>query len=302
MLLLYHSQESPADQAHPYLHSTMLLLYRTIRAPSRIRISYLHSTMLLLYRCPSTRRLPGSAIYIPLCFYFIKAEAGDFSSTVTDLHSTMLLLYPGLLSDKTGKSYIYIPLCFYFIATGQFGELLDRLFTFHYASTLSVLLRRLLQLFLYLHSTMLLLYRREKAKMFWRFPRIYIPLCFYFISDKHPKDPQPLSFTFHYASTLSLYSTALPHTKPYLHSTMLLLYHRGMPVQEVAEFHLHSTMLLLYRIECPSGWICAKEFTFHYASTLSYGIEIVARGFSHIYIPLCFYFISTENFGTDVRV
>ena len=58
--------------------------------------------------------------------------------------------------------------------------------------------------------------------------------------------------------------------------------------------YLHSTMLLLYR-----DWRDVEEwpqvpFTFHYASTLSRRRETVRRD-AFIYIPLCFYFISSRT-------
>ena len=97
----------------------------------------------------------------------------------------------------------------------------------------------------YLHSTMLLLYRngtRYESKL--------------------------ISFTFHYASTLSISAK----------STILILirftFHYASTLSPAAgpydrkQHHLHSTMLLLYLISlCRSLNIIV--FTFHYASTLS---------------------------------
>ena len=58
------------------------------------------------------------------------------------LHSTMLLLYLGTGGDLMTLRQIYIPLCFYFIKERKRQE--DHLikFTFHYASTLSLLFDR----------------------------------------------------------------------------------------------------------------------------------------------------------------
>ena len=75
-----------------------------------------------------------------------------------------------------------------------------------------------------LHSTMLLLY----------------------LQRGRGAERQGFSFTFHYASTLSLYDFRDSHRCVHLHSTMLLLY----PVQE-------------------RTYSKSDTFTFHYASTLS---------------------------------
>ena len=143
-----------------------------------------------------------------------------------------------------------------------------RIFTFHYASTLSNRVKMSGLIIPHLHSTMLLLYRSTSAGgkyfqsnlhstmlllyqswqscltcfdlhlhstmlLLYRFGCILVMVCF-------------LLFTFHYASTLS---TNHDHV-------------------ELLEAHLHSTMLLLY-------------------PPVSLG---VARRVC-IYIPLCFYFI-----------
>ena len=97
---------------------------------------------------------------------------------------------------------------------------------------------------------------------------IYIPLCFYFIDISFFRLFRHDAFTFHYASTLSIRGSLFQMRRTYLHSTMLLLYQRWLRASLYRIQHLHSTMLLLYpyRVVCP---------------------ECV----SHIYIPLCFYFI-----------
>ena len=77
-----------------------------------------------------------------------------------------------------------------------------------------------------------------------------------------------LSFTFHYASTLSRCPLFLRHVQIDLHSTMLLLYRFHRVLVIVVYDDLHSTMLLLY-----PDWLLPR------------GIP------SPIYIPLCFYFI-----------
>ena len=119
-------------------------------------------------------------------------------------------------------------------------------------------------------------------------------------------------FTFHYASTLSLFATRFPDMQSHLPSTMLLLYpgcsERCRNSPDVFTFHYASTL---------SGWkanfsFMIMKFTFHYASTLSRtaitasdaglnlhstmlllypAVRVRARIFCFIYIPLCFYFI-----------
>mgnify|MGYP001777477689 CR=1 FL=1 len=143
-----------------------------------------------------------------------------------------------------------------------------------------------------LHSTMLLLYPHSESALSLS-PRIYIPLCFYFIrSGWWLPVPRGALFTFHYASTLSC------------------IWSRGRLCGPV---HLHSTMFLLYPHTCLTVQSLPYKFTFHYASTLSCltaGLTTMLRylhstmlllypairpnvegGLSPIYIPLCFYFI-----------
>ena len=162
-------------------------------------------------------------IYIPLCFYFICKKTGS-QKTNLHLHSTMLLLYPRcyraesvlhphlhstmlllyleIRCNPSVPCHIYIPLCFYFI-----GET-----------------KKAKEYLMHLHSTMLLLYPIPKQSIHTSV-YIYIPLCFYFIPPalrrhilrSHLHSTMlllyrihfsyslsgPLSFTFHYASTLS---------------------------------------------------------------------------------------------------
>ena len=181
----------------------MLLLYLNSRRYTAKVTLNLHSTMLLLYRVKKCYYLYTSAIYIPLCFYFIGSAPG--------YHDACLL--------------IYIPLCFYFILVDATIEYIHSIFTFHYASTLSgrwcSIVRRhknhlhSTMLLLYrewrfegcgrvhnLHSTMLLLYLNTFSSSSERF-KIYIPLCFYFITGRLTPQRSGNRFTFHYASTLS---------------------------------------------------------------------------------------------------
>ena len=186
-------------------------------------------------------------IYIPLCFYFIPARFSNLSHFVN----------------------IYIPLCFYFIRVCHKAWDWELLFTFHYASTLSLTdclrwrIRESIYIPLcfyfiekiwdmstlnadYLHSTMLLLYRSAVHPGQHSIP-IYIPLCFYFIKYAFWDNAETVLFTFHYASTLSISSI----------------------LTDSDFLNLHSTMLLLYLEALKGNPPKANKFTFHYASTLS---------------------------------
>ena len=114
----------------------------------------------------------------------------------------MLLLYRSSTSTPAYIVSIYIPLCFYFIDTSKLDSRFRMIFTFHYASTLSIHLitcilsfdrftfhyastlsnsaSSRLSSFIHLHSTMLLLYLLSVA-LRSQIRLIYIPLCFYFI-------------------------------------------------------------------------------------------------------------------------
>ena len=141
------------------------------------------------------------------------------------LHSTMLLLYQVIHTFHNKHNIlIYIPLCFYFIFNALVNGASGLVFTFHYASTLSLTIFRHREQTLHLHSTMLLLYqRRTVSDHIWPLftfhyastlsnsclggmiflMLIYIPLCFYFIC----------------AGNLRFFCSNID-----LHSTMLLLY------------------------------------------------------------------------------
>ena len=207
---------------------------------------------------------------------------------------------------------IYIPLCFYFITACHVAAVPGHKFTFHYASTLS---------------------RQRHCKSFTDLS-IYIPLCFYFIQKAlievmysfknlhstmlllYPSVPllatlAKITFTFHYASTLSrtIFWPGPPNS--YLHSTMLLLYHPAGAARALID-RIYIP-LCFYFIACDfSGLVSGTAFTFHYASTLSQGIARLLSWCFHlhstmlllylmrpvndvssmsIYIPLCFYFI-----------
>ena len=127
--------------------------------------------------------------------------------------------------------------------------------------------------------------------------KIYIPLCFYFIPCGFFFHFSVLfSFTFHYASTLSCQSVRIMSRPRNLHSTMLLLYQIGTVQTLEPGQHLHSTMLLLYPTAGHAVKVADRKFTFHYASTLSKdALNGQVEGLD-IYIPLCFYFIRTHYF------
>ena len=154
---------------------------------------------------------------------------------------------------------------------GNNGKISICIFTFHYASTLSVIGIDLGITTLHLHSTMLLLYPWGDRVVFFEL-RIYIPLCFYFINLGRDYINVVNKFTFHYASTLSLPYAFLILKHRNLHSTMLLLYRIDSHRLGDQFRNLHSTMLLLY-----------------HDGTCNRGVGTV------IYIPLCFYFIRIDK-------
>ena len=142
-----------------------------------------------------------------------------------NLHSTMLLLYLWKYRPHPGA---------------------DK-FTFHYASTLSML-----------------------SVASWA---AFFKFTFHYASTLSDVSGwiicRSLSFTFHYASTLSKSPVNTGQWTTHLHSTMLLLYLLKVIPLRLPLTHLHSTMLLLYPGDCLSV-IGVKLFTFHYASTLSW--------------------------------
>ena len=180
--------------------------------------------MLLLYRTFFCSNCKISWLYIPLCFYYIKQSFSvilkstnftfHYASTislaspsntmsVSSLHSTMLLLYLiGLRDKETGREYLYIPLCFYYIITPKKPPIKESIFTFHYASTISLC-------------------------SFLSICNLF-PFTFHYAStisvNVDQSVEQPSNFTFHYASTISVkFTTTIDEDLP-LHSTMLLLY------------------------------------------------------------------------------
>ena len=124
------------------------------------------------------------------------------SDSVRNLHSTMLLLY----------------LTEFIMLVG-----IPASFTFHYASTLSIMVLIFMAASLiYIPLCFYFILRlpsNTRGSVF-----IYIPLCFYFISNTNMGMMQGFKFTFHYASTLSKTNIVKNMEKDHLHSTMLLLY------------------------------------------------------------------------------
>ena len=161
----------------------MLLLYpipNRIATIVRIRFTFHYASTLSDFL---SARTAITTIYIPLCFYFISSPS---ILTVSRRGIYIPLCFYFIRQqafDQVSSAPIYIPLCFYFIV--------DQLCLRHHAS--------------HLHSTMLLLYL-QRSKLHIRVKLdIYIPLCFYFIGNGYVYTKEEFGFTFHYASTLSVY-------------------------------------------------------------------------------------------------
>ena len=126
--------------------------------------------------------MPDRCIYIPLCFYYISQDVTFDPEDPANLHSTMLLLYLVLLLPARPSAL-------------------------HLHSTMLLLYRKRIEQHTlkryYLHSTMLLLYRASPQHMLHHISIIYIPLCFYYISTCQTALSICMTFTFHYASTIS---------------------------------------------------------------------------------------------------
>ena len=135
---------------------------------------------------------------------------------------------------------------------------------------------------------MLLLYQNGKLSVLAEM-KLYIPLCFYYITsavipfsynlslhstmlllylEEHTVITITTSFTFHYASTISKCFKRL-----YVHICNLYIplcfYYITLWIKlKETKKSLHSTMLLLY-LKQPCITINRYIFTFHYASTIS---------------------------------
>ena len=182
----------------------MLLLYQFPRRKNRRNISeftFHYASTLSVMQTVGNRH--SDSIYIPLCFYFI-----NVSYRTIHAKFKFTFHYASTLSAVS------------FIASAR-----ESIFTFHYASTLSGI----------------------TIQLFLPYIFIYIPLCFYFI--RCVLKPEN-------------------NWRIYLHSIMLLLYRKDSIVDLMCENNLHSIMLLLYPSRCTIASL-VSIFTFHYASTLS---------------------------------
>ena len=276
------------------LHSTMLLLYRKIRLGCAFIMTPLHSTMLLLYPSPDQKNMVDLLLYIPLCFYYIGKdkihtpfcsglyiplcfyyicillsigedktwlyiplcfyyieEAKEKEPEQPELYIPLCFYYIGPVDvGAMQMSFLYIPLCFYYISCCSCSSVIPEIFTFHYASTISIFRNSGRFRTFPLHSTMLLLYQNAYC---------WLAVIYH-------------SFTFHYASTISMLVDIVITYTPSLHSTMLLLYLCCSASLRACTASLHSTMLLLYPCAEPD-W----------------------PDKSSLYIPLCFYYIADRD-------
>ena len=150
---------------------------------------------------------------------------------------------------------------------------------------------------IYLHSTMLLLYRSWNTCLQKFCLNLHSTMLLLYLLSSVLQSCFQAPFTFHYASTLSKIRNDAGLSKAYLHSTMLLLYLlcqsaracrlmiyiplcfyfiNNLPAGTVpSQPDLHSTMLLLYLHQIITN-AKVNTFTFHYASTLSQNPNIQA--------------------------
>ena len=116
----------------------MLLLYQPLKLFQGSEILPLHSIMLLLYpiSSPSVKHSGKS-----FTFHYASTLSSLLSCLIRSLltlHSIMLLLYREGEILLRIRYTLYIPLCFYFIEEPFYFFYLSPIFTFHYASTLSL--------------------------------------------------------------------------------------------------------------------------------------------------------------------
>ena len=145
------------------------------------------------------------------------------------------------------------------------------LFTFHYASTISVNVIQAVgqrNCFTFHYASTISRRWCGSTSDFC----LYIPLCFYYIMEATGKHQRIfylyIPLCFYYIRNREAFGDFDQTT---LHSTMLLLYRSGLGIIISVRSSLHSTMLLLYR-KTSGRRICFKDFfTFHYASTISPG-------------------------------
>ena len=160
----------------------MLLLYLN-RQKSKLQVIIpLHSTMLLLYLATAPCEPYSDTVFTFHYASTISKDAATLRPAHSPLHSTMLLLY---------------------LTYWRHAENVGNYFTFHYASTISVMPGCTVMPRCTLHSTMLLLYQTRMAASianeltlhstmlllypildpeYWKRDKLYIPLCFYYIT------------------------------------------------------------------------------------------------------------------------
>ena len=157
---LYENYDSPAAGSSLYLHSTMLLLI--LHA-----ISHKILITIFTFHYASTYTLSvflRPSLYSEFTFHYASTYTKyklDFSRFMRNLHSTMLLLIPSssgisgssfkiyiplcfylyepIVADTQCQLHIYIPLCFYLYAVQRRTSWFRITFTFHYASTYTLL-------------------------------------------------------------------------------------------------------------------------------------------------------------------
>ena len=125
------------------------------------------------------------------------------------------------------------------------------------------------QRFANLHSTMLLLYHKEVSIIGF----------------------STLTFTFHYASTLSRGGVLRPDIQSQF------TFHYASTLSDFpsctfnSDFYIYIPLCFYFIQNRRSSTDVRFKFTFHYASTLSASRLFLLPPFGIIYIPLCFYFI-----------
>ena len=152
-----------------------------------------------------------------------------YSRTLTnDLHSTMLLLYRCSSTETLCNCILFT---FHYASTLSICLMKwswkEREFTFHYASTLSFIPDYFVEVDFF----------------------IYIPLCFYFILIREMRQEAQeiiyIPLCFYFITVVITYPLTFLHN---LHSTMLLLYQVPEDRWDRSVCNLHSTMLLLYHV------------------------------------------------------
>ena len=223
-------------------------------------------------------------IYIPLCLYlyliFRNCCIHRFAFT---FHYAST--YTGTRTPERRTNLIYIPLCLYLYHEMCLPFLHFLLFTFHYASTYTKTGQHIhMQIVIYIPLCLYLYPRRTKKKE--EPATIYIPLCLYLYIDMieaiakilnlHSTMPLLIqckrkalrashTFTFHYASTYTIYARLMRQSELIYIPLCLYLYPKA--------------------ICYVSDWTI---FTFHYASTYT-ELDVPYSTVYYIYIPLCLY-------------